>query len=73
MCEYSLVAKSKRHPLRVWLEGQNGKTQVWLAEQLGISTSFLSEILSGDATPSLQLAVDIENLTGIPARELAAA
>jgi transcriptional regulator with XRE-family HTH domain len=52
--------------LREWLY-QKRETQTWLAEQLGISGSFLSDLLHGKRVPSLRLAARIEKLTGIPA------
>jgi transcriptional regulator with XRE-family HTH domain len=48
-----------------WLESK-GKSRAALAGDLGISPSHLSLILSGERTPSLELAVAIERLTGIP-------
>lgn len=41
--------------------GQNRAT--W-ADRLGVSRSYLSDILNGNKTPSLDLAVRIERLTG---------
>lgn len=46
-------------------------TQADLAAQLGISPSHLSEILNGKETASLDLAVKLEDITGIPARDFA--
>lgn len=43
-------------------------TQSALAAELGISDSHISEVLSGQASPSMVLADRIENLTGIPMR-----
>lgn len=37
-----------------------------MARQLGISESYLSEILPGQRTPSKRLAVKISRITGIP-------
>ncbi len=56
--------------LQKWLDEQ-GQSQVWLAEQLGVTPSMVSQILSGDRSPSLKLAARIEDLTGIPTREFA--
>ncbi len=47
------------------------QTQTELAAELGISNAHLSEVLSGHVQPSLTLAVRVENLTGIPARDFA--
>lgn len=62
----------KMSPLLVWLK-QEEKSQRWLAGRLGISDSFLSELLSGKRAPSLGLAVKIENFTGITARQMTTA
>lgn len=71
------VKRIRITPLREWQEAAHAKdrakTQHWLADQLGISDSFMSDLLSGKAAPSLDLAVRIEALTGIPPRELAVA
>ena len=54
--------------VRVYL-AQHDMTQQDLADQLLIAPSHLSSILAGRETPSLSLAVAIEQLTGIPARD----
>jgi transcriptional regulator with XRE-family HTH domain len=60
--------------LRRWLDEQqekdSAKTQEWLAAELRISSPFLSQLLSGQRTPSLELSLRIEAFTGIPPREL---
>lgn len=38
----------------------SGKSQTFWAERLGISRSYLSDILAGNKTPSLALAVRIQ-------------
>lgn len=48
-----------------------GITQKELAAELGIHETHLSAILAGRDFPSLSLAVRLENLTGIPARDFA--
>jgi transcriptional regulator with XRE-family HTH domain len=48
-------------------------SQTALAAHLDISNGHMSDLLSRRSTPSLQLAVRIENLTGIPARDFAEA
>jgi transcriptional regulator with XRE-family HTH domain len=48
-----------------FLESRN-KTQGWLADELGIAQSTLSDILRGRHTPSLQVAVELERITGVP-------
>jgi len=42
----------------------SGIKQSDLADRLGISQAFLSQLLNGRRTPSLELAVRIERLTG---------
>ena len=49
------------------------KSQTAFAAELGISKSHLSLILARKRRPSPQLAAQIENLTGIPFRELVGA
>lgn len=48
---------------------KSGETRSAWADRLGISKSFLSELLNGNRTPSLDLAVRIERMTdgAIPA------
>lgn len=61
-----------RQQLRGWLTQQD-QTQAWLAERLDVSVAHVSQILSGERRPSLPLSVEIEKLTGIPARDFAEA
>ena len=42
----------------------SGETRTVWAGRLGISKSFLSDLLNGNRTPSLDLAVRIERATG---------
>jgi DNA-binding XRE family transcriptional regulator len=64
-----------RERLREWLEQETNDdashNQTWLADQLGISSQHVNQILSGVRRPSLPLARDIEQLTRIPASEFA--
>jgi HTH-type transcriptional regulator/antitoxin HigA len=46
------------------------KSQRWLASQLGISESYLSELLAGKRRMSLDLALRLHEQTGVPVREL---
>lgn len=41
-----------------------------LARKLGISQSYLSEIRHGKKTPTLELAITIAELTGVPLKSL---
>lgn len=45
------------------------RTQQWLATELGVSPSYLSLILSGQRKVSWNMAVRLERVTGINARE----
>jgi len=56
--------------LAAYLQSE-GLSQTALAASLDISNGHLSDLLSGRSMPSLALAVRIENLTGIPARDFA--
>lgn len=56
--------------VRKFLKKQK-KNQGEFAQELGISEAFLSQILSGKRQPSLPLAVKLEELTGVPARDFA--
>lgn len=47
-------------------------TQRVLAHRLGISQPYLSQIMRGLRTPSLELAADIERETGVSMRSLLA-
>lgn len=42
----------------------SGHTRSAWADRLGISRSYLSDLLNGNKTPSLELAVQIERATG---------
>lgn len=58
--------------MRAFLKTE-GKSQGWLARELGVSSAYLSMILSGRRHPSLTVASKLEAVTGIPAREFAEA
>jgi transcriptional regulator with XRE-family HTH domain len=57
--------------VRAFLNERN-MSQQDLAAQLGISAAHLSTILCRKENPSLGLAVTLETLTGIPARDFVA-
>lgn len=42
----------------------SGQNRAAWADKLGVSRSYLSDILNGNKTPSLELAVKIERATG---------
>jgi len=48
--------------LREWRK-TNDKNQEWLAEQLGVTQGYISEIERGDKTPSDDVAAKIEEVT----------
>jgi transcriptional regulator with XRE-family HTH domain len=54
--------------VRVYLAAE-GITQTELAAQVGIRANRLSVILSGRATPSAREVLELERITGIPARD----
>jgi transcriptional regulator with XRE-family HTH domain len=56
--------------VRAFLAEKN-MSQQDLAAYIGISAAHLSTILSRRENPSLRLAVQLETVTGIPAREFA--
>lgn len=70
ICEYSATVNDIKQRVRAGLKRKK-RTQVWLAGQLGISTSHLSMILSGTRRPSLVLALRLEEATGVSVREFA--
>ncbi len=50
-----------------------GDTQESLAAQLHISASYMSLLVSGSRQPALDLAINIERLTGVPVAALVVA
>lgn len=63
---------SKPVTLAQWLV-DNDKTQLWLADQLGISIAQASRIVRGVNMPRAGLALRIQELTGISIETLARA
>jgi transcriptional regulator with XRE-family HTH domain len=53
--------------LAAQLERRGQRTR--LAQRLGVSKQFVSQLCSGKLKPSLTLATKLEDETGIPARE----
>lgn len=51
-------------------KGKNGFTGRELAKHLGMSEAYLSQVLSGQRTPSKKLAQRISSMTGIPVLNL---
>ena len=58
---------SGRARLADWIR-RSGCTQTKAAEILGITTAYLSQLLSGVRTPGLTNAIKIEDITGIAVR-----
>lgn len=58
----------RRAQIHRWLR-ERGKTQNWLAAEVGITPSYLSLILAGRREPSLRVAVRLEQVTGVSASE----
>jgi transcriptional regulator with XRE-family HTH domain len=48
-----------------------GKTQRWLAGELGIAESTLSDVLRHRHQPSLTVALSLERITGVPVERFA--
>lgn len=59
---------ARKRRVERWLRREQ-LTQVGLAATLGISTAYVSMILSGQRTPSLLIAKELSELTGIPATD----
>lgn len=64
------VTRSPKQQVDEWLVDHQ-MTRTDLALRLKISTAHLSMILSGERTPSLDVAVALERLTGIPPKTFA--
>jgi len=54
--------------VRMWLTDR-GHDQLWLAREVRIAPSYLTQLLAGQRTPSLPVAVALEDVLRIPARE----
>lgn len=67
-----MARKKPRYTLTDYIHDKR-TTASAVAAELGISRQFFSEIRSGKRTPSLVVAVRIEDLTGIPPRSFVAA
>jgi transcriptional regulator with XRE-family HTH domain len=64
--------KVKARTLAEWFEQNPLKTQADLAESLGVVPSYVSMLVNGERTPSLELALRIEGITGVPVSALVA-
>lgn len=70
LCVYrpKTVASPTRRRLQAWLKASR-RSQAALAKELGLSTAYVSMLLKGQRTPSLPVAKQLQELTGIPATE----
>jgi transcriptional regulator with XRE-family HTH domain len=59
------MVKTAGDELRAWME-RTGRSYDEVAETLGISKSYISNLLTGGRTPSLALAIRIAAVTGVP-------
>ena len=66
------MEKTIRERVRAKLKRQK-RNQGDLARKLGISGAQMSRILTGKSVPSLRVAIELQDATGIPAREFAKA
>lgn len=64
------MRRDQRVALARWFN-RSGFTQREVAARLEISEAHLSHLVNGERTPSLDLALRISDLTGIPVAELA--
>lgn len=64
------MAQRKFKTLAAYFEGPPKRSKRALAKRLGIHESYVSFIASGKRQPSLDLALEIEALTGVPASAL---
>ena len=51
--------------LENWLTA-NGKSDAWLASQVGVSRPFITRIRQGVRQPSLEVVVKLADVTGLP-------
>ncbi len=63
------MVKTRYRSLREYIDGAK-TTQTAFAAAVGISGPHLSQILSGTKRPSLDVALRIEDITGIPVRDI---
>jgi antitoxin component HigA of HigAB toxin-antitoxin module len=66
-----IAVPGDRLGIKVWLY-QHDRNIKWLADQVGVSANYVTMILSGQRTPSLDVAARLEDITGIPARKFRA-
>lgn len=61
-----MARPEKTHPLYHWRQQNSRMPLQQLAEKVGCTQSHLSEIENGNNDPSLDLAVKLSRVTGIP-------
>lgn len=71
MWPMSNVTRETRIAIRVWLM-EHGRTQVWLAQKIGVSESLLSKVMHGYMEPNDAICRGVRRITGINLRERAA-
>ena len=52
----------EKHPFLLWLE-RSGHSQRWAAEQGDFSGGYLSDVLSGKATPSVPFCAELATIS----------
>lgn len=55
-----------RKLLRAWIDRSNFENQEKAAKALGYTAGFLSQLLTGERKPSLEVALDLWEKTGVP-------
>jgi transcriptional regulator with XRE-family HTH domain len=60
-----MARPDKNHPLASWRSNHKRSLQS-LADEVGCTQSFLSEVENGNRTPSLKMAARLGQATGIP-------
>lgn len=64
----SITKETVKTRATMWLRAR-GLTQGWLAHELGVSPAYVWMILNGKRTPSLSIAKQLQDITGIAATE----
>lgn len=62
-----VVELEGRHLLQDWIE-RTHRNQAQAAQFLGVSEMLLSQWLRGQRRPGIEIAFDVEDKTGVPAR-----
>ena len=67
-----MAIPKKKTPLALWLK-TNNRTQLWLADRLDISTAQANRLVRGLNMPRAELALRIQDVTGVTVEQLAKA